>query len=161
MKSIYLFRHGETYFSKNEVPYGENELTAHILPESHTSIEKIGEYLKIQSIELALRSEFLRCQETAEIIEKSTSMHFEANSLLNEFTETEFDEFKQRMEKLTEFLMASEKQHIALCTHGAVIAALKRLLLKKEFVAHHLMYYPKTGEVLKIKGEKIEEINFN
>ena len=42
----YIFRHGETYFSKNDVPYGTKFNSAELLPEFIPVTERLGEYLK-------------------------------------------------------------------------------------------------------------------
>lgn len=161
MKTFYIFRHGQTYYSKNEIPYGENERTAHILPESRNSIEKIGEYLKSIPELVAYRSEFLRCQETAKIIESKNDFKFIQTPLLNEFTENEFPQFLARMKEARSFLLNLSAEHIAICTHGAVVAALQKLLVNQEFHAHELMYYPKTGVIVKVDGEHVTSIDLN
>lgn len=159
-KTFYLFRHGETRFSKSDTPYGAHEHTAEILPEAVGAIERIAHYLKDRQIDYAIRSEFLRCRQTAAIIESLTNLSFISEPQLNEFTETQFDQFHKRMVKLATTLQEDHHQSFAICTHGAVIAALRRLLLGKTFHAHDLMYYPKTGQVLKVSEAKEEELSF-
>lgn len=161
MKTFYIFRHGQTYFSKNQIPYGDNEHTAHILPESRGPIENIAEYLKSLPLTELFRSEFLRCQETAKIIESKTDFHFESHPLFNEFTESDFSNFLQRMKDLTAFLQTETGDHIAICTHGAVVAALQKLLVGETFEAHELMYYPQTGVLVQISGTSVKNIDFN
>lgn len=161
MKTYYIFRHGETLFSKTEIPYGENELTAEILPEAKPVIENLAKKLSTFPIEKCFRSEFLRCKQTAEIIEASSHYHFEPMPLLNEFVEEDFDVFEKRMESTVTKLESLPENHIALCTHGANVAGFKKLLLGQEFHSHDLMYYPKTGVILVISEGKIEEIDCN
>jgi broad specificity phosphatase PhoE len=161
MKTFYIFRHGQTYFSKSEIPYGENELTAHILPEARESIEKMGRFLASVNVDQAFRSEFLRCKETAQILESQKVTHFDPNPLFSEFVEPDFEVFLTRMEEAKRFLLSLSANTFALCTHGAVVAALQKLLLDESFHAHELMYYPKTGVVVKVSGGKVENIDFN
>lgn len=160
-KTFYIFRHGETYFSKTETPYGEHELTAEILPEAVPSLNQLAQKLSEYPITYAARSEFLRCKQTTEIIQKQTHLQFEAEPLLNEFTESSFDVFEERMEAVISQLEQRSDQHIALCTHGANVAGFKKLLLETEFTSHDLMYYPKTGVLLVISEKGIETIDCN
>lgn len=160
-QTFYLFRHGQTYYSKNVIPYGENELTASILPEAKPVITKMALFLNELSIDYATRSEFIRCKETTDIIEENANLKFTPDPLLNEFTEKEFELFSKRMEILVEKLKNLKEERIVICTHGAVVAALQKLLLGKPFRAHDLMYYPKTGVIVKIEGEKKSEVDFN
>lgn len=160
-KVFYLFRHGQTYFSKNEIPYGTSEHTAEILPEAHAPTQKIAAYLKLQHVEYAARSEFLRCAQTAGIIEKEIGLHFEPEKLLNELSEKNFDQFIDRMKTLADMLFGLEAQHIALCTHGANVAAMKKLLCNQPFQLHDLRFYPKTGVVVRIEEGTITEVDFN
>ncbi len=160
-KTYYIFRHGETYYSKNVIPYGENELTAEILPEAKITTQKLAIQLQKFQIEKAFRSEFLRCRQTVEIIETNSSLKFEAEPLLNEFTESSFDVFEERMETVIQKLESLAETHIALCTHGANVAGFKKLLTGHEFTSHDLMYYPKTGVILVISEGVISEIDCN
>lgn len=161
MKTYYIFRHGQTIYSKTETPYGENERTAEILPEAKPVIENIAKKLSTFPIEKCFRSEFLRCKQTSEIIEAISKIHFEPMPLLNEFVEDNFDLFEKRMEETVNKLESLSETHIALCTHGANVAGFKKLLLGQEFHSHDLMYYPKTGVILVIQDGKIEEIDCN
>lgn len=163
MSTFYLFRHGATHFSKNKIPYGDFEHSAEVLPEAIPSIEKIAKYLDASGVHIAQRSEFLRCAQTAKIIEDNSEIRFTPNPLLNEFTEYDFHTFKDRMVKLSAELTHVSDRSFALCTHGAVIAALKRILLfgQQAFQVQHLVFYPKTGVILKINDGQVEEVDFN
>lgn len=160
-KTFYLFRHGETYFSKNEIPYGTNERTAEILPEALKPTQKLADYLRTKSIEYAARSEYLRCEQTATIIEAEIGLHFEPNNQLNELHETDFNQFIDRMKNLSDMLLGLQAQHIAICTHGANVAALKKLLCQQPFHAKDLAFYPKTGVIVRIEEGTITEVDFN
>jgi broad specificity phosphatase PhoE len=103
----------------------------------------------------------LRCQETAKIIESRSVFKFTQTPLLNEFTENEFPQFLARMKEARSFLLNLSAEHIAICTHGAVVAALQKLLVNQEFHAHELMYYPKTGVIVKVDGEHVTSIDLN
>jgi len=161
VKTFYLFRHGQTYYSKNEIPYGTNEHTADILDEARPPIEQIGQFLSTVPIDTAFRSELRRCEQTAHIIESTVQFRFTPTPLCNEFMEDSFEAFYKRMQTLTEMLEKASGDGIAVCTHGAVIAALKKMLLGQEFGAHDLMYYPKTGVVVKVSEGKLLELDFN
>lgn len=161
MKTYYIFRHGQTIFSKTETPYGDNEQTAEILPEAKPVIENLAKKLTTFKIEKCFRSEFLRCRQTADIIEANSPFHFEPEPLLNEFVEDDFDVFEKRMEKAVSKLESLSEKHIALCTHGANVAGFKKLLLGQKFHSHDLMYYPKTGVILVISNGSIQEVDCN
>src|SRR3989344_2307919 len=83
---LYIFRHGMTLQSKNNVPYTpENYKTSPLLDEGIPVIEKIGNYLKDIKTDVNYTSPILRCTQTAEIISEISGKIFLPNDLLTEY----------------------------------------------------------------------------
>lgn len=149
---LYLFRHGETWQSKTHVPYGVNERTAEILPETSQVVLKIASELEKNKPEACFVSEFLRCRQTAEIIEKKTSLKFVPTPLLNEYVEGEFEDLKKRGQDFLAMCVDKKFTSVAVCTHGAVVSCLKHLFLTRSFEIDDLFDYPKAGVLLSLLG---------
>ncbi|QQG40718.1 MAG: histidine phosphatase family protein [Candidatus Levyibacteriota bacterium] len=158
-KTFYIFRHGLS--TKSLFGYGDKIVTAELLPEGKPPIKKMGKYLKNVSTDFCVRSEFIRCQQTSDIIAKATNKKFINDKRLNEYNDETFDNLRDRTKDFLENIEKSNYKDILICTHGAVIAALKNLILKNKFTIFQLYDYPKTGMLLIIKEGKIEEIDFN
>lgn len=158
-KTFYIFRHGLS--TKSLFGYGDKIVTAELLPEGRPPIEKMAKYLKKINTDFNVRSEFIRCQQTAEVVTKETNKQFLTDKRLNEYNEESFTELRSRAKKFLQDIEKSECKNILICTHGAVIAALKNLILKDKFTIFQLYDYPKTGVLIKIKDNKIEEFDFN
>lgn len=157
----YIFRHGETYASKNNVDYGLTQYSAEILPEGIGAVRLIGEYLKSVSSDKNLTSELLRCVQTSNIIAKISGKKFEKYPLLNEYLENSFSEFRARVKRLVEEFETESGRTYLLCTHGAVISALKYLLTEGKYEEQNLMDYPKTGTLLIITENQVDLLDFN
>lgn len=162
VKNYYLFRHGQTHYSKYGLPYGENNLKAEILPESFPILERMGEFLKGIPSEFNASSEFLRCRQTTEIIKRVTNKDFVFDKQLNEFYQTTFKEFS---DKLIIFLKQvndnSVNETLVICSHGAVLAGLKHLILEGQFEEPQLLDYPQTGVIICLEDKKLRELDFN
>jgi len=160
-KTFYIVRHGETFASKNNVDYGEMQFSAEILDEGLPAIRKIGEFLKSVNNSKNYTSELLRCRQTSNIIYQISGKIFQPLDLLNEYLEPDFKTFKKRIQKLILTLEMDENEIFILCTHGAVISALKYLLTKRKYEIENLLDYPRTGTVLIIKNGKDKLMDFN
>lgn len=154
-------RHGETFASRDGVPYGDRELTAQILPSGISAIERLGKYLKEINTTVNYTSELPRCVQTSQIVSRITGKTFTNYPMLNELFEDSFEKFNSRMEQLVEKLESYQGQIYLLCTHGAVISALKYLLTTGNYAIHNLMDYPNTGMLMIIKNGKVELLDFN
>lgn len=160
-KNYLLFRHGITFASEDDTPYGEAVLSAPMLPEGIPAITRLGEYLKNIETDVNLSSPLLRCKQTVEIVTKVSGKSFQFEEQLREYYKETFAEFRERMENYLKELENSTYKNILICTHGAVIAAFKHLLLEAKFEEYpHLHDYPKTGIILAIKNGKVEEFSF-
>lgn len=158
-KTFYIFRHGLA--TKSLLGYGNKIVTAELLPEGKPPIEKIGKYLKNITTQYNVRSEFIRCQQTAAIVTKETGKEFATDKRLNEYHNESFGELRNRVKDFLQDIEKSDNTDILICTHGAVIAALKNLITKNSFTVLQLFDYPKTGTLVSIKNGKIETLDFN
>ncbi len=158
---LYIFRHGETLFSKNHLPYGENERTAEILPESVGPTERIAKYLAKTPTEANFSSELLRCRQTVGIVEKITGKRFVFDPRLNELSESNLEFFVDRVKNFWQSLHDQNLQSAVVCTHGAVLAVLKHLETSEMFLPADLLDYPAAGVLLVVRDKINEEIDFN
>lgn len=141
--------------------YGDDQYTAEILTDAVPSIKRLGMYLKNIHTDKAYTSELLRCLQTSQIVTDMTGKEFEKFPLLNEFTEKTFEEFKKRAQKLIDKLEENKKTTYLLCTHGAVISALKHLLIFGEYKHENLMDFPVAGSLMIIDRSGSEVMDFN
>jgi len=162
-KTLYLFRHALA--THNPAGYGDQILTANILPEGIPPIQRLAENLKQYPVEYAIRSEVKRCQQTAEIVSGITSLEFDHDPRLNEFYNESFEAFRDRTQDFLDDLTKQPAQQIVICTHGAVISAFKGFLLEdgvQNFEQlDNVNNYPSTGVLWIIKDGKLEASDFN
>lgn len=158
-QSIYIFRHGLATHSKEG--YGDEILTARVLPEGIPPIERMAEYLKNVSSDFSVSSEILRCRQTAEIVEKIAGHRFAADKRLNEYHQESFEQFRKRVQLFVNEIRGSSHETILICTHGAVMAGIKNLLLNSMFTENMLPDYVDTGVLLTIKGKYVSLLDFN
>jgi broad specificity phosphatase PhoE len=158
----YIFRHGETYFSKNEILYGDAVESAEILPEGIPTIKKLADYLKDIKTDINFTSPYLRCRQTTEIISKETGWKFNVDQRLHDLNrqiETVSDMIK-RVQNFWEELEQTNHQKVAICTHGYPISALIQLNTKGFVSEPMLNNYPKTGVLTIVKDKKVEPVDF-
>jgi broad specificity phosphatase PhoE len=168
---IYLLRHGIATHSTTG--YGDQILTAELLPEAYPVIHRLGVYLRSVPSQMNFGSTVLRCRQTVEVITKETGKLFRFDPRLSEYHQETFEEFAARTrECLTDLLaeadeVALKKQlpnssaSIIICTHGAVIASLKNLLLKDHFLLEDELNYTQPGQLLHIFHRTAEVLDFN
>lgn len=161
MKSYYIFRHGQTYFTKNGLIYGDQILTAPILEEAKPVTERFSAYIKNIPTDLNVSSELLRCTQTTKIITEITGKVFSTDKRLNEFFDEPFTDFAQRIKSFLDEIEASEFNDILVCTHGGVMAGFKHWILNNNFPEEKITDYPNPGVLMIIKQGKVEEIDFN
>ncbi len=161
---FYIFRHGETYYSKHNIPYGLNVENASILPESIPITKRLAEYLKNINTDCHMASPYLRCRQTVEIVEQITGKEFEYDDLLHDYNpnlESVTDTAK-RTKKFYENISQKDYKQIAICTHGYPIAMLKSIITKGYINTNpERLVYPQTGVLLIIKNKKISFVDFN
>lgn len=161
MTTYYIFRHGQTKNSKYHLPYPKDNRLIKILPEAVPSLKKLAEYLKNVKSDYNVSSEYLRCRQSTDIVTKISGLNFERDRRLNEKSQESFEDFKKRVKSFLEDMEKENYKTVVICTHGAVIAAMRRLLLKKSVRVTNLPFYPKTGVLMIIKGNEIKYVDFN
>lgn len=157
----YIFRHGETFSTRDKVPYGDKQFEAQLLPEYHEPIKRIGKYLRYTHSDYNFTSELLRCIQTSQIVSQETGKEFIKEPLLNEYTENTFEDFKKRMVALVEKLESRSGASYLICTHGAVISALKHLIIYNDYSLDNLMDFPRPGTLMLINNAGSEILDFN
>lgn len=170
--NYYIFRHGETFATRDNVEYGKHVIDATILPEGIPVTKRLADYLKNIETDFNVRSEFLRVAQTAEIITNVTGKEFVTDERLNDtlvapkkflnvFPRTESRQnFIDRVSSFVSELQTKSYQTVLIGTHGGVIAALKHIITKGEFTYDQIMDFPNPG-VLTVIKDTIEEIDFN
>lgn len=158
-KTLYLFRHALA--TKSLFGYGDKILTAEILPEGKPPIERMADFLKTVPSDFNVCSEITRCQQTAGIVTEKTGKQFTLDKRLNEYYKESFGQLRDRVKDFLRDIEATKHKDILICTHGAVVTAIKNLILKNKFTMFQLYDYPKTGVLLIINGKHIEELDFN
>lgn len=158
-KTFYLVRHGIATYSKRG--YGKRKLTAPILPEAIPLIKKLAHHLHSIPESHNVSSEIIRCRQTSQIITQITGKTFIFDKRLNEDYHETVAEVRVRVESFLKEMELISQHHIIICTHGAIIAAIKNLLIHKKFVTRMLLDYPQPGELLIIEGMNVRTINFN
>ncbi|OGM18916.1 hypothetical protein A2686_03925 [Candidatus Woesebacteria bacterium RIFCSPHIGHO2_01_FULL_38_10] len=159
----FIFRHAQTFKTKYSIPYKEKIKTARILPEGIPAIKGLSKYLKEKIIDSYYTSPFIRCTQTAKIISQITGRAFVNDERLGEFMEPKetFDQLKSRVQNFLQDLEKEGGKCLAICTHGAVISALKHLITTGIYELENLPDYPDPGILLKIKNKKTNYFDFN
>jgi len=161
--NLYIFRHASTYFSKNDISYGDQIENAEILPEGIPAAKKLAEYLKNIPTDANFSSPFRRCLQTVEIVKEITGKNFVIDERLKDydFLKENVDEMVSRVKDFNNFLAGTNYGSVAICTHGYPINALINLTIKGNVVPSDLENYPDTGILVVIKDKKVEYLNFN
>jgi broad specificity phosphatase PhoE len=164
---LYIFRHGDTIRSSNLFFRIFGNITdSHklkILPKAIPALEKIGEFFKDVHTDVNLSSPYLRCVESTEIVGRISKKHFVTDERLREMERNgeTFLAFKNRVKSFLDDIQSKNYSAVSICTHGAVMAALKHLLISGKFYPFQIVDYPSPGKLLIIKMGKLTEINFN
>lgn len=167
-KKFYLFRHGETFVTRGQklwyyptflpetaFSYGTKIFSASILPEAKPVLTKLAEYLKNIPTDFNASSQFRRCRQTVQIVEKITDKEFVFDKRLNELVLEPPWRFRQRVRNFLNEVQSKDYEAVAICTHGAVLALIVTLLTGS------LSGFPKPGVLVIVEGKKISYINFN
>lgn len=161
----YIFRHGETFYTKNNLHYGENYKSAEILTEGIPVIEKLGKYLKGVIVDAGYTSPFMRAIQTTDIISKIAGYKFTPDDRIREEGLSRAEETLEDLEiRLKDFLSEKEKSNfgaIAICSHGWPIAALLSIITKGNVTKKDLGEFPKCGQLLIIENKSLKTMDFN
>lgn len=160
-KTYYIFRHGETFATKQKGWYWYKLYSATILEEGKPSILRLAEYLKKIPTDFNVSSPFLRCRQTVDIVSTITGKEFKFDKRIGEHT-FEFPwVFKKRILSFVNEIENSDKQNILICTHGVVIQMLIKYLAKDNPTLIESMVAPFPGVLIIIKDGKLIDMNFN
>lgn len=161
----FIFRHGETYFSKNELHYGEHYQDADILPEAVGVTEKMSEYLKDKISDDNFTSPFKRAVQTVEIVERVTGKKFIPDERISEEKLSRAQETLEGLEtRLLSFIHEMEERQlktVAVCSHGWPIAVLLGLLKKGYVTKIDLGKYPECGKLMIVENKIVKTLDFN
>ncbi len=157
-KTYYIFRHGQTFFTKYHINYGWKVFTASILNDSKPALKRMGQYLSTKQIDLAYRSPLKRCHQTTDIITDESKYEFQSDLRLTEIFLEFHWQVRRRAKNFLDSIAETDAENIAICTHGAVITELMKLLSNHK---SRFLEYPQPGVLIIIKEGKVELINFN
>ena len=160
---FFIFRHGETYFSKFDVSYGDMFESAKILPEGIPTIERLGKYLKNVETNANFSSPLVRCKQTVNIIEKISGKKFVYEGRLKDFYQGK-ESIENMIKRISGFykeLIKEKYKSVAICSHGYPINVLSALATKGEVKNSDLFNYPLPGVLVVIKNKKKEYLDFN
>lgn len=159
--TFYFFRHGETFYSKNNVPYGNDVHLAEILPEGIPAIERLGQKLATFPLDVGYSSTYHRVLQTVEIVNTHLNIRFGKDHRLDEMSvEESIEDVGKRVQAFLEDPNVLKNKHIAVCTHGAVLAAAKHLIQTGVFTPYDLPDYPKPGVLWIFNGKELQEHSF-
>ena len=161
MTKFYLFRHGETFATKENKDYFLKIFSAPILEEGKPAIRKLATYLKDKPSDANYSSPLKRCKQTVEIVNRITGKDFIFDKRLREFFMETHWGLEKRVKSLLNEIEVHRYQSITICTHGAVLMMLKKLLIKRSKQKISFNDYPKPGVLWIIEDNKLEELNFN
>lgn len=162
---LYIFRHGDTKNTKSFISRftkKKNTSDLPILPEGKEALIKIGEYLKNIKTDANFTSPYLRCKQSSDIVGKVSGKKFSIDSRIEELEgKIDFSVFRKKVASFLEDLHSQNYSAVAICTHGAVISALKHLEVDGNLHFFQVLSYPIPGKLTIIKNKKAEEKNFN
>ena len=165
MTTFYILRHGDTVNSKNvfdKLTLKKDTHSLPILPESFSALEKIGKYLKDVPTDANFCSPYLRCRESAQIVEKFSGNKFVTDPRIEELEgHINFSDFQKRITSFLTEIKDKNYSAVSICTHGAVIAAIKHMETDGKFYFFQVFDYPEPGNLIIIKEGKIKQIDFN
>lgn len=170
MTTFYIFRHGNTKNTegvssliRHLTPDGGGPMDLPILPKSKYALEKIGKYLKGIPTEANFTSPYLRCKDSSKIVSEMSGKVFKEEERIRELTRNikGFVGFKGRVKDFLKEVEDKNYSAVTICTHGAVIAAIKHLVTTGKFYYFQGIDFPAPGNLMIIKGKKVEILNFN
>jgi CelD/BcsL family acetyltransferase involved in cellulose biosynthesis/broad specificity phosphatase PhoE len=143
MQTWYVFRHGlAKQPTQPDTGYGKIIFSAEVLPEGWPTVRGLGQQMRTAPQGEFYCSPFVRCQQTATEVSRTTGMPFEIDERLGEMHDETIEQFKARV---TEFIVEKQRskaETIWVCTHGAVIAAMTHFFSEGDFQESQLIDYP-------------------
>lgn len=159
----FIFRHGETYFSKNEISYGDAVESAEILPEGIPTIKKLANYLKDIPTDVNYSSPFKRCRQTVEIVSKITSKKYIFDDRLHDWL-PEKETIQDVIDRVKDFyneISTIPYNSVSICTHGYPISGLIQLIKLGRVNEAELDNFPDPGVLTIISSNNLKTIDFN
>lgn len=162
-KNYYVFRHGETHVTKTKgrYGYGHKVYSATILEEGKPSVTRLANHLKKIETDYNVSSPFLRCRQTAEIVNQITGKEFVFDKRLGEIVFVPPWFFRRRVLSFISEMESSSHENILICTHAAVITVLLNHLTTDGPTSKEKLRAPNPGVLSVIRDGKLEEIDFN
>lgn len=167
MTEFYIFRHGDTIESGNLLikffgHKGDSHLLP-ILPNGVPALEKIGQFLKNIPTDANFCSPYLRCMDSIKIISPIAKKEYQVDERIRELEDNGegFPSFKKRVVNFFNEIEKKNYSAVSICTHGAVISALKHLETSGRFFFFQIWDFPPPGNLIIIKNCRIGNINFN
>jgi broad specificity phosphatase PhoE len=166
MTDFFIFRHGDTRDSGSLLARIIGHMTdSHalpVLPKGVPALERIGNYLKDVPTDADFCSPYLRCTDSAKIVGTLAKKKYVPDERLREMENGET--FSSLFNRVKDFLNEVDKKNysaVSICTHGAVIAAIKHLKTNGKFFFFQVIDYPRPGNLIIIKNGKIGDVDFN
>lgn len=159
---FYIFRHAQTFPSREAVPYEKDNFNTPILYEGKDATFNLANYLKNISSDFNVSSPYERCKETVEIISKITNKQFIFDKRVGEYVNISYEELKKRLLDFLHEINKKSYKSVIICTHGAVMSLLIHLICDRnpgETVP--LSEYKDTGDLVIIEDKVVSIINFN
>ncbi|MGA3291548.1 MAG: histidine phosphatase family protein [Candidatus Microgenomates bacterium] len=167
MTDFYIFRHGDTVETDNLlIKIFGRKRDSHglsILPKGLPALKRIGKYLKNIPIDANFCSPYLRCIESIKIVGNSANKKYQFDERIRELENgnEKLIDFHKRIDNFLDEIYTKKYSAVLICTHGAVIAAIKYLITRGNFSFLQLIDFPKPGNLIIIKNKKVYTINFN
>jgi len=170
MTDFYIFRHGDTMETKSSGIFakfirqkGGGSPSLPILPKGVPALEKIGKFLKDIPIDAGFTSPYLRCAESAKIVEAVSNKKYVLDERIRELQggRKNFSDFRERIIEFLDEIGEKNYSAVSICTHGAVVAAIKHLKTDGKFFFFQVWDFPAPGKLIIIKNKKVNTIDFN
>lgn len=163
---LYIYRHGDTVNTNSLFKrfFGVEGSTQNlpILPKGVYALKEIAKFLKNTPTQAGFCSPYLRCIQSTQIVSGITNKNYEIDERITEFEGKE--KFGSLIKRVDNFLKDVERKNfdsVSICTHGAVISAIKHLTKNGKFYYFQLFDYPSPGKLTIIKDGRTETLNFN
>jgi broad specificity phosphatase PhoE len=160
-KTYYIFRHGETFATRNKRWYWHEYYSASILEEGKPSISKLAKYLRHVKTDFNVSSPFIRCRQTVELVTQITAKKFVFDSRLKEYGLELPWAFKRRLLNFIKDMESSKYNKILICTHAIVIEMLIQYLEQDRISLRERVSAPFPGILTIIENRKSQTLNFN
>lgn len=166
MTDFFIFRHGDTKNSGNLmariIGHMSDSHALPILPKGFPALERIGNFLKNVPTDANFCSPYLRCSDSAKIVGTIAKKKYITDERIREMENGEgFSSLFRRVKDFLDEMDQKNYSAVSICTHGAVIAAIKHLETNGKFFFFQVIDYPRPGNLVIIKDRKVENIDFN